>query len=371
MALIEVKHLKKVYDNITPVKDVCAVINKGDIISIIGPSGTGKSTLLRCLNMLEIPTEGEIIIDGENITDPEVDLSKIRQKMGMVFQNFNLFPHKMVIENVMMAPIDLLGIKQQEAYNEALNLLEMVGLKSKAMNYPEELSGGQQQRVAIARALAMKPQIVLFDEPTSALDPTMVSEVLSVIKMLAKQGLTMMIVTHEMRFAKEISTRVFYMDEGIIYEEGTPAQIFDNPQKELTKKFIFRIRNWEWLIKDKDNDYHAMMGSLENFAIKQYLTPKHLNRLKLAIEELTTTDILFPTDSNGNKQNIFIHINASEEGKDLRIKFTSQGLNKDIFEKLRNASIKDISLKMLSKILIPIKIDESESSVEFKLKVEN
>ena len=367
MALIKVNHLKKVYDNETPLLDVCAEINKGDIISIIGASGTGKSTFLRCLNMLETPTEGEIIIDGENITSPDTNLAKIRQKMGMVFQNFNLFPHKMVIENIMMAPIDLLGMNNQEAYDEALNLLEMVGLKSKAMEYPDELSGGQKQRVAIARALAMKPQIILFDEPTSALDPTMVSEVLSVIKMLAKQGMTMMIVTHEMRFAKEISTRVFYMDEGIIYEEGTPAQIFENPQKELTKKFIFRIRNWEWLIADKDNDYHAMMGSIENFAVKQYLTPKRLNRLKLALEELTTTDVLFPTDSEGNKQSILININASEEGKDLNIKFTSQGLNKDIFEKLRNASIKDISLKMLSKILIPSKIDEKENSVEFLL----
>ncbi len=367
MALIKVNHLKKVYDGVIPLKDVCAEINKGDIISIIGYSGTGKTTFLRCLNMLEAPTEGEIFIDGVNITSPDVDLAKIRQKIGMVFHDFNLFPHKMVIENIMMAPIDLLGINPQEAYDEALSLLEMVGLKSKAFNYPDELSGGQNQRVAIARALAMKPQIVLFDEPTSALDPTMVSEVLSVIKMLVKQGLTMMIVTHEMRFAKEISTRVFYMDEGVIYEEGTPAQIFENPQKELTKKFIFRIRNWEWIINGNDNDYHAMMGSLENFAIKQYLTPKRLNRLKLAIEELVTTDILFPTDSEGNKHNIYIYINALEEGKDLKMKFISEGFNKDIFEKLQNASIKDISLKMLSKILIPIKIDESENSVEFKL----
>ncbi|MBP5469741.1 MAG: amino acid ABC transporter ATP-binding protein [Candidatus Riflebacteria bacterium] len=367
MALIKVNHLKKVYDNVTPAKDICAEINKGDIISIIGPSGTGKSTFLRCLNMLETPTDGEIIIDGENITSPNVDLSRIRQKMGMVFQNFNLFPHKMVIENVMMAPIDLLGINPQEAYNQALDLLEMVGLKSKAMNYPDELSGGQKQRVAKARALAMKPQIVLFDEPTSALDPTMVSEVLSVIKMLAKQGLTMMIVTHEMRFAKEISTRVFYMDEGIIYEEGTPAQIFENPQKDLTKKFIFRIRNWEWQITSQDNDYHAMMGSLENFAVKQYLTPKRLNRLKLAIEELTAADILFSSDSNGNKESISININASEEGKDLKIKFTSKGLRKDIFERLKNASFNDISLKMLSKILIPVNMDETENSVVFAL----
>lgn len=371
MALIKVNHLKKTYDNVTPAKDICAEINKGDIISIIGPSGTGKSTFLRCLNMLETPTEGEIIIDGVNITDKNVDLAKIRQKMGMVFQNFNLFPHKMVIENIMMAPIDLLGIKPQEAYDEGMKLLEMVGLKSKAMNYPDELSGGQKQRVAIARALAMKPEIVLFDEPTSALDPTMVSEVLSVIKMLAKQGLTMMIVTHEMRFAKEIATKVFYMDQGIVYEEGTPAQIFENPQKELTRKFIFRIRHWEWLLKDKNNDFYAMMGSLENFAIKQFLSSKQLNRLKLAIEELTTTDVLFPTSSSGKKKLILIDVNAAEEGKEIKIKLTSRDFEKVFFEKLQNKDNADISMKMLSKILVVDKIDEAENSVEFKLKVEN
>ncbi|MBQ2592689.1 MAG: amino acid ABC transporter ATP-binding protein [Candidatus Riflebacteria bacterium] len=371
MTLIKVNHLKKTYDNVTPAKDICAEINKGDIISIIGPSGTGKSTFLRCLNMLETPTEGEIIIEGEDITKPGVDLAKIRQKMGMVFQNFNLFPHKMVIENIMMAPVDLLGISPQEAYDEGLRLLEMVGLKNKAMNYPDELSGGQKQRVAIARALAMKPQIVLFDEPTSALDPTMVTEVLSVIKMLAKQGLTMMIVTHEMRFAKDISTKVFYMDQGVIYEEGTPQQIFENPQKELTRKFILKIRHWEWLLKDRDNDFHAMMGSLENFAIKQFLSAKQFNRLKLAIEELTTTDVLFPTNSSGKKKLILIDVNAAEEGKEIKIKLTSRDFEKVFFEKLQNADNTDISMKMLSKMLILDKIDEAESSVEFKLKVEN
>ncbi len=368
MALIEVKHLKKKYDNVIPAKDICAEINKGDIISIIGPSGTGKSTFLRCLNMLETPTEGEIIIDGENITAPDVNLAKIRQKMGMVFQNFNLFPHKMVIENIMMGPIDILGVAPQEAYNEGMRLLEMVGLKSKAKNYPDELSGGQKQRVAIARTLAMKPEIVLFDEPTSALDPTMVTEVLSVIKMLAKQGMTMMIVTHEMRFAKDISTRVFYMDQGVIYEEGTPTQIFDNPEKELTRKFILRIRHWEWLLKDKNNDFHAMMGSLVNFAIKQFLSTKQLNRLKLAIEELTTTEVLFPTNSSGKKKLILIDVYAAEEGKEIKIKLTSSDFKNDIFERLKNMSDdKDLSMKMLSKILVPSKIDESEKSIEFSL----
>ena len=249
--IIKVSHLKKVFPNITPLKDVNAEIRKGEVISIIGPSGTGKSTFLRCLNRLETPTEGEIIVNGINVMDPKADLSKVRMKMGMVFQSFNLFAHKMIIENIMMAPMDLLGVSKKDAYEEGLKLLEMVGLKDKALNYPDELSGGQKQRVAIARALAMHPDIILFDEPTSALDPTMVSEVLAVISSLAKQGMTMMIVTHEMRFARDVSTRIFYMDEGIVYEDGTPQQIFENPQKEKTRNFIFRIRDWTWEINSK------------------------------------------------------------------------------------------------------------------------
>ena len=368
MPLIKVSHLKKSFDNVVPAEDICAEINKGEIISIIGPSGTGKSTFLRCLNMLEIPDSGEIYLNDELINSKNVDLAKIRQKMGMVFQNFNLFPHKMVIENLMMGPVDLLGMTPKEAYEEGMKLLDLVGLKSKAKNYPDELSGGQMQRVAIARALAMKPEILLLDEPTSALDPTMVSEVLSVIKMLAKQGLTMMIVTHEMQFAKEISTRVFYMDDGIIYEEGTPAQIFDNPQKEKTKKFIFRIRNWEWEIKE-NNDFHSMMGSLDNFALKLFLPPKKFNRIKLAIEELTTTDLLFPTDSEGKKDDITITINVVEEGKDIKIGFISNSLKKSFLDIFNNpTSVKDLSAKMLSKILSLNKFGESGKYIEFLIK---
>ena len=211
--MIKINHLRKEYANITPLKDVNVHIHKGDVISIIGPSGTGKSTLIRCINMLETPTSGEIWVGDECITDKKCNINKIRQKMGIVFQSFNLFNHMNIIENIMAAPMDLLGKSKQDAYDEAIELLRTVGLADKAFNYPDELSGGQKQRVAIARALAMEPEIILLDEPTSALDPTMVGEVQVVIKDLAKRGLTLMIVTHEMKFAREVANRVFYMDE--------------------------------------------------------------------------------------------------------------------------------------------------------------
>ena len=217
--MIEIKNLKKEYPNVTPLKDVSVKINDGDVISIIGPSGTGKSTLIRCINLLETPTSGQIILDGEDITAKGTDVRRIRQKMGMVFQSLNLFGHLTVIENLMLAPMDLQGKSKQKAYDKAVELLKRVGLANKALSYPDELSGGQKQRVAIARTLAMDPEVVLLDEPTSALDPTMVFEVQAVIRDLSKSGKTMIIVTHEMNFAKAISNRVFYMDEGGIYEE--------------------------------------------------------------------------------------------------------------------------------------------------------
>ena len=236
--LIRVEHLKKQYPNVTPIEDITTDINKGDVISIIGPSGTGKSTFLRCLNLLETPTSGTITVSGTVITDKKCDVSKVRQKMGMVFQSFNLFSNLSIIENIMAAPVKLLGLSRQDAYNEGMTLLKRVGLEEKALNLPEELSGGQKQRVAIARAIAMKPDIILFDEPTSALDPTMIGEVLAVIKALADEGMTMMIVTHELQFAKAVSNRVFYMDDGGIYEEGTPEKIFETPQREKTRRFV-------------------------------------------------------------------------------------------------------------------------------------
>ncbi len=236
--IISIHHLRKSFPNVTPLCDIHAEIQKGEIISIIGPSGAGKSTLLRCLNLLEKPTAGEILIDGQAITARNTNVSALRQKMGMVFQTFNLFNHITIIENIMAAPVDLLHKSREEAYKEGMDLLRMVGLADKAYALPEELSGGQKQRAAIARTLAMKPEIILFDEPTSALDPTMTGEVLSVIRNLAKEGLTMLIVTHEMQFARDLSDRIFYLDEGRIYEEGSPDEIFLHPRQEKTRQFI-------------------------------------------------------------------------------------------------------------------------------------
>ena len=239
--MISVSHLRKSFDGVAVLKDVNAEIEKGEVISIIGPSGTGKSTFLRCLNRLETPDGGSIVVGGVDITAPKADLAAVRRKMGMVFQNFNLFGNKDVLGNVMAAQCDILGVPKETAERKARELLGRVGLAEKADALPDELSGGQKQRVAIARALAMDPEILLFDEPTSALDPTMVGEVLAVIKDLAKTGMTMLIVTHEMGFARDVSTRVFYMDEGVIYEEGTPDAIFGRPQKPKTVEFVGRV----------------------------------------------------------------------------------------------------------------------------------
>jgi len=284
--MIKVEHLSKKYGQLTVLKDISTEIKKGEVVSIIGPSGTGKSTFLRCLNLLDQPTGGSISIDGEDILDKKTNAAKIRQKMNMVFQSFNLFSHLSVLENLTLAPIKLKGISKAEAEKKSMELLRLVGLAEKADNYPDELSGGQKQRVAIARCLAMEPEIILFDEPTSALDPTMVSEVLSVIRRLAKEGMTMAIVTHEMAFARDVSNRVFFMDQGLIYEEGSPEQIFDAPQKERTKAFINRIRNLVFNIQSQDFDLYALNAEVELFCEKQFLAKKLRDNLLLIIEEL-------------------------------------------------------------------------------------
>ena len=290
--MISIRHLKKEYQNVTPFIDVNLEVNKGEVISIIGPSGTGKSTLLRCLNLLERPSSGEIIIDGTNIMAKGTDISAVRLKMGMVFQSFNLFSHLTVIENIMLGPMDLLKLSKQEAYDEGMRLLVTVGLVEKALNYPDELSGGQKQRVAIARALAMKPEIILFDEPTSALDPTMVGEVLAVIRSLAREGLTMIIVTHEMKFAKDVSTRIIYMDEGGIYEDGSPEQIFDNPKRERTRAFVKRLKTFDCEIASPTFDFIEVSTGIEEFGRKQLLSQRQINNLQLVFEELCVQTLL-------------------------------------------------------------------------------
>ena len=236
-----VKDLHKYFDKLEVLTGIDTVIYEGEVVCVIGPSGSGKSTFLRCLNKLEDVTSGTIVVDDFNITDDKIDINKVRENIGMVFQQFNLFPNMTVKKNIMMAPVTLKKMTKEEASAKADELLTRVGLLEKADSYPGELSGGQQQRVAIARALAMNPDIMLFDEPTSALDPEMVGEVLEVMKDLAKQGMTMVVVTHEMGFAREVSDRVLFMDEGVICEQGTPEQIFSNPQQERTKDFLSKV----------------------------------------------------------------------------------------------------------------------------------
>ena len=239
--MIHVNNLHKSFGKNDVLKGINEHIKKGEVVVVIGPSGSGKSTFLRCLNLLEEPTSGEIVFEGNSITDKKVDINKIREKMGMVFQQFNLFPHKTVLENLTIAPIKVKGISKAEAEKKAFELLERVGLTDKAKAYPSSLSGGQKQRIAIARALAMEPDVMLFDEPTSALDPEMVGEVLSVMKDLAKDGMTMVVVTHEMGFAREVGDRILFMDAGNIVEQGTPEENFSHPKNSRTIDFLSKV----------------------------------------------------------------------------------------------------------------------------------
>jgi len=243
MSLLEVKGLQKSFGDLQVLKDINLSIEEGEVLVLIGPSGSGKSTLLRCLNLLEVPTGGEVIYDGQNILDKKVKISKYREKVGMCFQRFNLFPFMTVLDNVAYAPIHVLKKNKTEAKEIAMKFLEKVGLADKAKVYPDTLSGGQQQRVAIARALAMEPRIMLFDEPTSALDPELVGDVLEVMKELAKEGMTMAVVTHEMGFASEVADRVIFMDSGYVLEESSPDEMFTNPKHERTKEFLARVLN--------------------------------------------------------------------------------------------------------------------------------
>lgn len=239
--MISIKNLDKSFGNVKVLKNINLEIKKGEIVVIIGPSGSGKSTLLRCMNLLEVPTGGQIIFEGENIVDKRTDIDKIRQRIGMVFQNFNLFPHKTIMNNIKLAPVKVKKMTEKEANDKAEYLLTRVGLNDKKDTYPSQLSGGQKQRIAIARSLAMEPDMMLFDEPTSALDPEMVGEVLDVIKELAEEGMTMAIVTHEMGFAKEVADRVIFIDQGKILEDGSPEEVFNNPKNDRTKDFLRKV----------------------------------------------------------------------------------------------------------------------------------
>jgi polar amino acid transport system ATP-binding protein len=314
--MISVKNLSKRFGDLTVLRDVNAEINKGEVISIIGPSGTGKSTFLRCLNLLETPTSGEIFIDGVNLLDKKTDVYKLRRKMGMVFQSFNLFSHLMVIENIMLGPVHLLKMGRLQAYEEAMRQLGIVGLTDKAYAYPDEISGGQKQRIAIARTLAMQPKIVLFDEPTSALDPTMVSEVLGVVRKLAGEGMTLMIVTHEMKFARDVSTRVLYMDDGIIFEEGPPERIFKHPQNERTRAFIHKIKTFVFEIRSKTFDLYALNAGVEEFGRRQFLSQNQIYTVEHVIEELVINKLL---DKQGDAIDMTVTVGYSEESSAMEL----------------------------------------------------
>ena len=284
MSIISVRNLEKHYGDNVILRGVNTEINKGEVISIIGPSGTGKSTFLRAINFLDPPTDGEVFFDGELITKKNVD--NTRRRMGMVFQSFGLFSHLNVLSNLTTGPVRLLKIPKNEAEEKALELLKTVGLANRAAFFPRQLSGGQKQRVAIARCLAMLPEVILFDEPTSALDPTMVSEVMAVIRSLAKSGMTMLVVTHEMDFARDVSTRVMYMDDKGIYEEGTPEEIFNAPQKPKTQAYIYNIRSFDYDASGCDFDHVEMLGGVENFCFRHAMDKKAANKLNLLAEEL-------------------------------------------------------------------------------------
>jgi polar amino acid transport system ATP-binding protein len=305
--MITITDLKKSFGSLDVIKGITTTIEKGEVITIIGPSGTGKSTFLRAINMLDPPTGGTILFEGKNLTDKKTNINEIRKKMGMVFQSFNLFAHMSVLENLTVGQIKLLGIKKTEAESKARELLETVGLAEKAEAYPDELSGGQKQRVAIARCLSMEPDIMLFDEPTSALDPTMVGEVTAVINRLAASGMTMMIVTHEMEFAKNVSTRIIYMDEGGIYEEGTPDEIFKNPQKEKTRVFINRVKSFSYHIGSAKFDFIELMNKLIGFCNTHALSKAKANKAQLVIEETVSlipkaqgAEVMFSFPDNRN-----------------------------------------------------------------------
>ncbi len=326
--MIRVEHLSKTFGPLTVLKDITVEIHKGEVISIIGPSGTGKSTFLRCLNLLETPTTGRIFIDDVDILHTHADVPKVRRKMGMVFQSFNLFSHLPVLENLTIGQVKLLRRTKQEAHAKATELLRLVGLLEKAESLPDELSGGQKQRVAIARCLSMDPEIILCDEPTSALDPTMVSEVLAVLRRLAKEGMTLAIVTHEMDFARDVSHRVMYMDEGIIYEEGPPKQIFENPQKPKTKAFINRIRSFHYHIDSPDYDLYAMNGEIEHFCEKHVLSRRTTNNVLLVLEEL-----LAILNTRSKEIDVLLTLSYSEKRDSLEITFAAGGEEENMLEK--------------------------------------
>ena len=323
MNVIEIHDLKKSFGNLEILRGINLNVESGERIAIIGGSGCGKSVFLRCIELLETPNEGKIFIEGEEITAPNVNLDKIRRKIGMVWQKFNLFTHMNVMENLTVAPIKLLGMTKDEARQKAMDLLGQVGLISKAESYPEFLSGGQQQRIAICRCLMMNPKVILFDEPTSALDPTMVGEVLAVIRMLAKKDLTMLIVTHEMNFAREVATKILFFADGEIYEQGTPSEIFDTPKRPKTIAFIHKQKYFSYEITERNFDLMEMQGGIQTFAEKYGLKARRTNRLQLCCEELIYE--MINNACTGDNIKISFDVTYAEADDSVKITFNCAG----------------------------------------------
>ncbi len=321
--LLKLEHLHKSFGNVTPIRDVNSTVYGGDVIAIIGPSGTGKSTLLNLINHLEKPDGGTILFEGKDTCAKGYDVNRMREQVGMVFQSFNLFSHLTIVENLMLAQTLLLKRSREEACRKSMELLHMVGLADKALSLPSQLSGGQQQRAAIVRTVAMDPKIILFDEPTSALDPTMIDEVLSVIRRLVREGLTMLIVTHEMRFAREVSSRVFYMDEGIIYEEGTPEEIFDAPKKDKTRQFIRHMKVLETDVKKAEPG--ALFSSIEQFGVRHMISRRLTGRVMTVADELCVRTILPGLEDGGVLR--FVMEYSDTDGVDLTVCYKGEDRN--------------------------------------------
>ena len=353
MSVIEVRGLKKSFGNFEVLRGIDLAVETGERIVIIGGSGCGKSVFLRSLELLETPDAGKIFVDGEELTAPDVNIDKIRRKLGMVWQKFNLFTHMNVMENLTVAPIKLLGMSKDDAHEKAMSLLAQVGLTSKADAYPEFLSGGQQQRIAICRSLMMNPKVILFDEPTSALDPTMVGEVLAVIRMLAKQDLTMIIVTHEMNFAREVATRILFFADGEIYEQGTPAEIFDAPKRPKTIAFIHKQKYFSYEISERHFDLMKMQGGIQTFAEKYGLSARRTNRIQLCCEELIY-EMLEHACSGENVVEISLDVTYAEVDNSVAITFSCAGkpynpLDKDFDEEVGEENLGAMILHNLSK----------------------
>ena len=356
--IISISGMKKSYGSFDVLRDMNLDVHKGEVISIIGPSGTGKSTFLRCLNLLEQPTSGSILIDGEDILKPDANVPLLRRRMGMVFQSFNLFNGMTVIDNLCLAPMLLLGKSREDAEKRALELLQMVGMAERAEALPDQLSGGQKQRIAIARALAMDPEILLFDEPTSALDPTMVNEVLGVMTRLARQGMTMLVVTHEMRFARQVSSRVLFFADGVVYEDGTPDQLFDNPQRERTKQFIQQIHETTFIIESEYFDWFAMMSQMEQFCQQYNLSRQRTNNVLHVIDESLA---ILGSGGRVISPNTVLTLAYTERDDSLQLSIKSQqAIGSDAFDTERD----DLAVTILRNFCRDINVDGNNLRID-------